>query len=87
MPACRGSCPRETPAPILGDFPDWLEPSLRRAFGEAAAEEAEALALRAPVDLRVNTLKADREKVLKALGAIFRPADAVLTSGRSPAGT
>jgi len=59
--------PSDTPAPILGDFPDWLEPSLRRAFGEAAAEEAKALARRAPVDLRVNTLKADREKVLKAL--------------------
>ena len=64
--------PSDTPAPILGDFPDWLEPSLRRAFGEAAAEEAGALARRAPVDLRVNTLKADREKVLKAL-ARFSP--------------
>ena len=38
-----------------------------RAFGGAAAEEGAALARRAPVDLRVNTLKADREKVLKAL--------------------
>ena len=52
---------------MRGDFPDWLEPSFARAFGEAAAEEGAALARRAPVDLRVNTLKADREKVLKAL--------------------
>ena len=34
-------------------------------------EEAQALALRAPVDLRVNTLKADREKVLEGLGAVL----------------
>ncbi len=38
-----------------------------RAFGDRAAEEGAGLARRAPVDLRVNTLKATREKVLKAL--------------------
>jgi 16S rRNA (cytosine967-C5)-methyltransferase len=64
--------PAEAPASVRGDFPDWLEPSFARAFGEAAAEEGAALARRAPVDLRVNTLKADREKVLKAL-ARFAP--------------
>jgi 16S rRNA (cytosine967-C5)-methyltransferase len=57
---------------VLGDFPDWLEPSFRRTFGERAAEEGAALARRAPVDLRVNTLKADRDRVLKAL-ARFSP--------------
>jgi 16S rRNA (cytosine967-C5)-methyltransferase len=62
----------DLPASILGDFPDWLEPSFRRAFAAAAAEEGAALARRAPVDLRVNTLKADRDKVLKAL-ARFAP--------------
>jgi 16S rRNA (cytosine967-C5)-methyltransferase len=41
-------------------------------FGEAVAEEGAALARRAPVDLRVNTLKADRDKVAKAL-ARFAP--------------
>jgi 16S rRNA (cytosine967-C5)-methyltransferase len=40
---------------------------LARAFGDAAAEEGAALARRAPVDLRTNSLKADRAKVLKAL--------------------
>jgi 16S rRNA (cytosine967-C5)-methyltransferase len=59
--------PAEAPASVRGDFPDWLEPSLVRAFGGAAAEEGAALARRAPVDLRVNTLKSDRDKVLKAL--------------------
>ena len=46
-----------------------------RAFGAAAAEEGAALARRAPVDLRVNTLKADREKVLKALARFAAEAD------------
>jgi 16S rRNA (cytosine967-C5)-methyltransferase len=66
------SLPANLPASVLGDFPEWLEPSFRRAFGDAAAIEGAALARRAPVDLRVNTLKADRDKVLKAL-ARFAP--------------
>ena len=52
---------------IAGDLPEWLEPSFARVFGSAAAAEGAALARRAPVDLRVNSLKAEREKVLKAL--------------------
>jgi 16S rRNA (cytosine967-C5)-methyltransferase len=59
--------PADAPVSVRGDFPDWLEPSFVRAFGAAAAEEGAALARRAPVDLRVNALKADRDKVLKAL--------------------
>lgn len=54
---------------IAGDFPEWLEPSLLRVFGATAAQQGAALATRAPIDLRVNTLKADRDKVLKALAA------------------
>lgn len=50
------------------DLPEWLMPSLTRAFGaDRVVAEGQALAERAPVDLRVNTLKADRDKVLKAL--------------------
>ena len=37
------------------------------AFGESAVAEGRALAARAPLDLRVNTLKATREKAQKAL--------------------
>jgi 16S rRNA (cytosine967-C5)-methyltransferase len=59
--------PRDAPAHVRGDFPEWLVPEFARAFGDGAAEEGAALAMRAPVDLRVNTLKATREKVLKAL--------------------
>jgi 16S rRNA (cytosine967-C5)-methyltransferase len=67
-----------TPAAVLGDVPDWLLPSFERAFGSAAADEGAALARRAPVDLRVNTLKADRAKVMKAL-ARFAPSETPLS--------
>ena len=48
------------PPHVVGDYPDWLEPHFTRAFGEARAEEGAALAARAPLDLRVNALKAER---------------------------
>jgi 16S rRNA (cytosine967-C5)-methyltransferase len=63
----RRELPADAPAPVRGDYPDWLAPEFERAFGARAAEEGAALARRAPVDLRANTLKADRDKVLKAL--------------------
>jgi 16S rRNA (cytosine967-C5)-methyltransferase len=44
-----------------------MDGALARVFGEARAAEAEALAARAPVDLRVNTLKTDVAHVMKAL--------------------
>ena len=58
------------PAPVRGDYPDWLEPSLIRAFGDARAEEMAAITARAPVDLRVNTLKATPDEVMAALEAM-----------------
>jgi 16S rRNA (cytosine967-C5)-methyltransferase len=57
----------DAPAHARGDYPDWLEPLFERAFGAKAAEEGTGLATRAPVDLRVNRLKATRDKVLHAL--------------------
>lgn len=59
--------PADTPGHVAGDVPEWLWPAFERAFGEGAVAEGAALSARAPVDLRVNTLKATREKVLKAL--------------------
>jgi len=59
--------PAGLPPHIAGDFPEWLSPSFARAFGDRAAEEGAALARRAPIDLRVNTLKAERPKLLSAL--------------------
>lgn len=55
------------PAPVAGDYPAWLDVAFERVFGDRAAEEGAAMAARAPVDLRVNTLKGDRDKALKAL--------------------
>ena len=52
------------PAPVAGDYPEWLDPHLAEVFGEGRVLEAAAMASRAPLDLRVNTLKAKREKVL-----------------------
>jgi 16S rRNA (cytosine967-C5)-methyltransferase len=51
------------PAHIAGDYPEWLDGYLAQAFGEDRVVEATAMASRAPLDLRVNTLKAKREKV------------------------
>jgi len=57
----------DAPPPIAGDYPEWLDPYLAQAFGDDRAAEATAMASRAPLDLRVNTLKAKREKVLRSL--------------------
>lgn len=55
------------PAHVAGDYPEWLDPHFARAFGDERTEEGAALASRAPLDLRVNTLKADRDDVLPQL--------------------
>ncbi|SHJ39313.1 16S rRNA (cytosine967-C5)-methyltransferase [Bradyrhizobium lablabi] len=57
----------DAPAHIAGDYPEWLDPYLAQAFGDDRAAEAAAMASRAPLDLRVNSLKAKREKVLSSL--------------------
>ncbi|HMA73110.1 MAG TPA: RsmB/NOP family class I SAM-dependent RNA methyltransferase [Xanthobacteraceae bacterium] len=59
--------PQDAPAHVRGDYPEWLDPYFATVFGEERAEEGAALSSRAPVDLRVNTLKSDREAVLAAL--------------------
>jgi 16S rRNA (cytosine967-C5)-methyltransferase len=63
--------PQDATVSVRGDFPDWLEGSFVGAFGAAAVSEGAALAGRAPVDLRVNGLKADRDKVMRALARFF----------------
>jgi 16S rRNA (cytosine967-C5)-methyltransferase len=57
----------DAPAHIAGDYPEWLDPYLAEIFGEERVAEATAMASRAPLDLRVNTLKAKREKILPRL--------------------
>jgi 16S rRNA (cytosine967-C5)-methyltransferase len=55
------------PAWVAGDYPQWLDAYLERAFCEDRAAEGAALASRAPLDLRVNTLKAERAAAAHAL--------------------
>jgi 16S rRNA (cytosine967-C5)-methyltransferase len=58
------------PAAVAGDYPEWLDPYFARTFGEERAEELAALASRAPLDLRVNALKANRDEVAASLAAL-----------------
>ncbi|HEX4199751.1 MAG TPA: RsmB/NOP family class I SAM-dependent RNA methyltransferase [Caulobacteraceae bacterium] len=76
----------DAPAPVRGDYPDWLEPSLQRQYGAERAAETAALAARAPVDLRVNALKTDVARALKALSSLgAEPAGILADALRVPA--
>jgi 16S rRNA (cytosine967-C5)-methyltransferase len=57
------------PGWVAADIPEWIFPAFEAAFGPDAVAEGQALAERAPIDLRVNMLKADRPRVLAALAA------------------
>jgi 16S rRNA (cytosine967-C5)-methyltransferase len=59
------------PAPLWveGEFPQFLQAELQRAFGDRLLTEMAAFQQRAPVDLRVSTLKAVRDDVLAQLRA------------------
>ncbi|MCE3289295.1 MAG: sun [Caulobacter sp.] len=73
-------------ADVQGDYPDWIEASMARTFGEDRVEEGIAFAQRAPVDLRVNRLKSDAYEVLKALeGMGAEPAGLLPDALRVPA--
>lgn len=49
------------------DVPEWCADFFEENFDEDWTTEAEAMSERPPLDIRVNTLLADREKVAKAL--------------------
>jgi 16S rRNA (cytosine967-C5)-methyltransferase len=57
----------KAPPHVAGDYPEWLDPHLAQSFGEDRWQEGMALANRAPLDLRVNTLKSNRDDVAKEL--------------------
>ncbi len=59
--------PDDAPEWVRGDYPEWLAPAFAESFGADAAAAGQALAARAPVDCRVNTLKTNRDKMLAAL--------------------
>jgi 16S rRNA (cytosine967-C5)-methyltransferase len=52
---------------IAGDYPEWLDQHLAMVFGDERAAESAALASRAPLDLRVNTLNGTRDDAAGAL--------------------
>ena len=60
----------DAPDEIRADCPDWCVPLLEASFGEAWVDEAAALSTRPPLDLRVNTLKANRERILTELAGV-----------------
>ncbi len=55
------------PPHVAADYPEWLEGELARAFGDRLLEEMQALRARAPIDIRVNTLKTLRARLLPEL--------------------
>ncbi len=57
----------DAPAHIAGDFPEWLSDDLAAAFGDATVAEMTALSARAPIDIRVNTLKTERARIVPEL--------------------
>ncbi len=66
--------PAELPWHVVANVPEWLAPVFEKLFGKSAAAEGAALNQRAPIDLRVNTLKTDRASV-RALLSTFNPVD------------
>ena len=69
------------PPHVQGDYPEWLTPHLSRVFGEDLVIEAQAMSHRAPVDLRINTLKADPEKAGKAVKTAGGKPSEILVNG------
>ncbi|MGH7075331.1 MAG: RsmB/NOP family class I SAM-dependent RNA methyltransferase [Stellaceae bacterium] len=58
---------RDMPPDAMGNYPAWLAPHLEAALGRDLAREVAALNEPAPLDLRVNTLKTEREAAKAAL--------------------
>jgi len=54
---------------VRGDYPEWIAPNFARIFGDNVVAELQALATPAPLDLRVNTLKAEADHAASELAA------------------
>lgn len=76
--ACLRQPPQDMPAHVAANIPEWLWPSFVAVFGDSAVGQGAALAARAPVDLRTNTLKTSRDKLLGQL-AKFAAVEGPLT--------
>lgn len=71
MEALTGKSPfhHDMPAWVRGEYPEWIEPRLAALYGDRLAAEMGAMRDEAPLDLRVNTLKATRDEAAAALAA------------------
>ena len=58
------------PDHVRAEVPEWIAPQFQAAFGEGWVEEGEALATRPPLDVRVNTLKGNRDKAARQLARL-----------------
>ena len=77
----------DAPLHVQGDIPEWAVSSFERNFGDNWLNEAKALRARPSLDLRANRLKADRDKVVKALERAGAEACRLAPDGvRVPAG-
>ena len=82
----QSNAPETAPDHVRAEVPEWCAPMLAEAFGDGWIAEGQALAARPPLDLRVNTLKATLQKVLKDLDrAGAAPWDGSETALRIPA--
>jgi 16S rRNA (cytosine967-C5)-methyltransferase len=66
---------------VQADLPDWLAKEFETSLGDDWIAEAQALSARPPLDMRVNTLAADRDTVLEALAPFHAEAAAISTTG------
>lgn len=75
------------PDHVRGDVPEWTVPHLLESFGESWVEEAQGLSARPPLDLRVNTLKTTRDRMLRSLDHLKPDETLLIENGiRFPAG-
>ncbi len=84
----------EMPEAVRVECPAWAEGPMRTALGDRFAVEMEKLLEAAPLDLRINPLKANRASAIKALAKAQITAEATQWSpfglrvkGRPPLGT
>jgi len=82
-----GEPPSPAPDYVRADVPEWTVRSLAESFDDDWIAEGEAIAARPPVDLRVNSLKSSRERVMKSLQRLHPAETATSPLGvRFPAG-
>jgi len=62
---------RDMPKPVRYEYPDWMDEPLRTLWGDKLEGEVSALNRPAPLDLRVNTLRATWEEAHESLRTEF----------------